>query len=241
MRTPSRAELLGIWEAGNGRPFTLRALLLIAAACDDRSWDEIAALSIGRRDALLLALRSRIFGARIIGVSACPQCSTTVEAEFTSTALLDEICTAPDSAEHELDIDGMHVRFRLPNSTDLLSIAAVADPADARRRLLERCVLSLDAESPRARDDSIESAVVRAMAAADSGADLRLAMQCPGCSHEWTAAFDVVRYTWKELHAWAARLLRDIDVLARVYHWRESDILSLSEERRRAYLELCAS
>jgi len=53
--------------------------------------------------------------------------------------------------------------------------------------------------------------------------------------------FDIARYLWSEVHAWALRFLREVDLIARTYHWREEDILALTPTRRQAYLELCAS
>jgi hypothetical protein len=50
--------------------------------------------------------------------------------------------------------------------------------------------------------------------------------------------FDMLAYFWSEIQMGARRLLREIHVLASAYGWRESEILTLSAARRRAYLEL---
>ena len=78
------------------------------------------------------------------------------------------------------------------------------------------------------------------MAQADPQADLQLAFRCPDCGHEWQPLFDIARFLWQELHAWALHMLREVDTLAASYHWAEADILALSPRRRQAYLELCA-
>ena len=85
------------------------------------------------------------------------------------------------------------------------------------------------------------SALAAAMAEADPQADLSLQFTCPDCHQQWEPVFDMARFVWQELHAWALRLLRDIDTLASSYHWSETDILAMSPRRRQAYLELCVS
>jgi hypothetical protein len=113
----------------------------------------------------------------------------------------------------------------------------------ARRRLLDRCLLS--AKNPEGEAVAVQDlppaalqAVAERMAAADPQGDVQLALQCPACGHAWPAAFDIVSFFWTEVDAWARVLLREIHVLASAYGWREADILALSPWRRRSYLEL---
>ena len=51
----------------------------------------------------------------------------------------------------------------------------------------------------------------------------------------------MAEYLWKEVLIEARRLLREVNALARTYHWREADILALSPRRRQAYLELAGT
>lgn len=88
---------------------------------------------------------------------------------------------------------------------------------------------------------SLQAELAQAMAQGDPQADLQLALCCPQCEHAWQPPFDIARFLWQELHAWALNLLREVDALAQAYHWTEADILGLSPRRRQAYLELCAS
>ncbi|MES1153596.1 MAG: hypothetical protein ABUL45_01560, partial [Rhodanobacter sp.] len=85
----------------------------------------------------------------------------------------------------------------------------------------------------------LQAEIAQAMAQADPQADLQLAFRCPDCGHEWQPLFDIARFLWQELHAWALHMLREVDTLAQAYHWAEADILALSPRRRQAYLELC--
>lgn len=246
MRTPTPAQLLQLWERGSGASATTCGLLLLGCSCDEYAAQALAALPLGRRDALLLQLRARLFGDEICSVASCPHCAATVEATFRCADLL---LTSPDNdtatLEHVSPTHGVHVQFRLPDSNDLLALEHGDGADDARQLLLERCVLAVsDAGAKRdvrSLSPPLQTEIAQAMAQADPQADLQLAFRCPDCGHDWQPVFDIARFLWQELHAWALRMLRDVDTLAYAYHWAEDDILSLSPRRRQAYLELCAS
>lgn len=243
MHTPTPAQLLQVWERGGDPSAAARGLLLLGCSCDEYSAETQAALPLGRRDALLLELRERLFGAAIDAVAACPQCAATVEATFRCDDLrLPDADAAASTLEHAAH--GIRVQFRLPDSRDLLALENCGDAGAARALLLERCVLAAqhggEAREPCSLPHELQAQIARAMAQADPQADLQLAFRCPDCGHEWQPLFDVARFLWQELHAWALHMLREVDTLAASYHWAEADILALSPRRRQAYLELCA-
>ncbi len=78
------------------------------------------------------------------------------------------------------------------------------------------------------------------MAAADPFAELLVTLTCPACSHEWSAVLDPVEFVWERLERWARHLGDDVHVLASAYGWSEADILALTPQRRRLYLEAVA-
>jgi hypothetical protein len=82
MRTPTAAELLDLWDRNLGQPPVRQALVLLAAAWPEVPVVALAHLSVGRRNACLLALRERLFGSRLPAVSACPRCGEQVELGF---------------------------------------------------------------------------------------------------------------------------------------------------------------
>jgi hypothetical protein len=49
---------------------------------------------------------------------------------------------------------------------------------------------------------------------------------------------DLPAFLWTEIEAQVRRLLLDIHTLAVAYGWSEREILSLSDARRRLYLEM---
>lgn len=241
MRALTDAELLSVWERGLGQPAVQQALYLLAAVSPETPPDDWALLSIGRRDAFLLALRERTFGSRIVSLATCPACDEQAEIAFEVAQVLAEPPSTPPSTL-TLHASGCHVQFRLPNSLDVAAIGNAESIDAARAALLARCLLSAERGGERVAAEQlpaeIASEVAARMSAADPQADVRLVCTCPACGHSWQAAFDVVSFFWTEICAWANRTLREIHWLASAYGWRETDILALSPMRRRLYLEM---
>jgi hypothetical protein len=247
MQVPSTQDLLAAWEHGRAAPRpTGRALALVSAACVDMRPDQIARLTIGARDHLLLKLRRKMFGARLAAVTRCPACHANLEMEFDA----DDIVVAPPGGteEHEraeglsLRHDGYDIAFRLPNSLDLLALPAGGSIDESKRHLIERVLqraLHGDrevsaAELPRALIDALDQQMSRA----DPQGEVRLNLNCAECEASWRAPFDIVSYFWSEIDAWAIGVLRDVHRLARAYGWPEGDILALSPMRRQCYLDM---
>lgn len=244
------AELLSVWERGRGQTVPARALLLAGAAANAPP-ETVAALSVGQRDSLLLALRVRLFGARLLSLTACPQCAHELELDFAASEI-----TAPalETLPETLLVEaaGYEACSRLPNGGDL--IAVVTDNQAARgdaqaaacgADLLARCLrwvrragdeewLENWAELPPA----LIAAIAARMEQADPQANVQLDLRCADCGHRWLALFDIVAHLWSELDDWARRTLREVHLLATAYSWREADILALSAQRRQLYLEM---
>ena len=241
MRPLSAAELLGAWEQGRAQTAVERSLALLAAACPGATPEALGQLSIGQRDARLLTLREWTFGPQLIGVARCGQCGEYLELAF-STGEIRALPEVEPAGTLALEAGGYQVHFRLPNSFDLLAIAATNDAAAARQALFERCLLA----ARRTEDDGqaaelptvVVDAVAEQMARADPQADVQLALSCPACGHAWRATFDIAAFFWSEIGAWAGRILREVHSLAAAYGWSEAEILALSPWRRQVYLEM---
>jgi hypothetical protein len=236
-------DILRMWEAGGDQQPIERALTLLAAACPESSREQLAALSISRRDSRLLELRTSTFGDTLNAFSECPQCAGHLEIRFAAA----EIRTTGDDRldVQEMKSRGITVRFRLPNSVDLAKAISAGKIDRAKEVLLQGCVIEArrgDAiVAPSELPPEVSEEINRLMAAADPVAEVLLNLQCPLCSHSWQALFDIAAFFWTEISAHARRLLREIDVLACTYGWGESEILGLSATRRQAYLELIGS
>jgi hypothetical protein len=246
----SASELLAIWERGRASSTIEQALMLLAAASPDSKPDDLAKLSVGRRDALLLALREAIFGTRLSGLTACPRCGQQLEVGIEAA----DIHVDAKSPEPELltvTCGAYLARVRLPNSNDLTALAVISDPepdeAAAIRRLLSRCLVELRRNGRRQRVDSsralpaaLTDAIAAEMEKADPQANVQLALDCADCGHRWLSGFDIVAFLWSEIDNWARRVLREVCALASAFGWREADILAMSAGRRQLYLQMIA-
>ena len=242
MRALSAEALLMVWETGRRQSSLERALTLLAAAWPKSSREELAALSIGERDARLIKLRAQTFGPELASRTHCPKCAEKIELSFVTgeiLALADSTSPLPDlSVKH----DDFVVSFRLLNSSDLAEIATSTDAVVGRQMLLRRCILNAErcgekissGELPKA----IVNAVVARIAKADPHAEVKLDVSCPTCGYGWSTLFDIVSFFWSEIEERAMRLLREVHVLASAYGWPEADILALSPLRRQSYLEM---
>lgn len=225
------AEIVDVWERGRRLTPAARALEVLAAA---GRGDDPGELAAGARDVLLAELRALTFGQRGEALVACPACGETVELELSAVELTGGLGAPREPLSVELD--GTRVRFRLPSAADLASLSG-GDAEAAELALLERCLLEP------VTDPSLElrRAVAERMAAEDPAAQVELLLACPGCNHEWGAAFDIASFLWAEIEASAQRLLHDVHVLATAYGWGEAEILALSPSRRHSYMELAAA
>ncbi len=240
MGAPSEAELLGIWERGEGQWPWRRALALLAGAAPGAAEDELASMPIGRRDAVLLDLREQLFGSAFTGLTACPACGEEIELTFNASEV--RRATANGDGPFTVNAGPYEVTFRLPVTADLVQLDGVSDLDAARAALLARCVTSTlrDGAAIAAADLPADAAnaVTARMSEIDPQADVSFDVACPSCAHAWLEPFDVVTFLWTELASWARGLLFNVHQLASAYAWSEDDILRLSPVRRNAYLEM---
>lgn len=244
MRALSASELLAVWERGQYQSVLERALLLLAAACPESPAEAIAKLSLGKRDARLLCLREWVFGRWIASLANCPSCGERLELALSTSDLRvhppEQSAEEPEPEPLSINLGDHEVRFRLPNSQDLVEVSKVQDHALARILLLEHCLVGVyhQGRETAAGDlpEEVITAITERMEQADPQANVQLALSCPTCSHEWQAAFDIVSFFWVEIHAWAIGILREVHALALAYGWREADILAMTPARRQAYL-----
>lgn len=229
MRALAATAILDVWEQSEGRRPWATALLALAAADLELGSDLDAAadLPIGERDRRLLRLRAATCGPRLGARATCPACGEEVELDLDT----DDLLAAPtDPAALRLDSGGVAVELRLPTSRDLAHAAAAPDPAAA---LARACVVAPEGLDLAAWAPAIEAA----LAAADPHAEIAVDLACPACHAEWSEVLDVCDYFTRELDVLAARLLDEVDRLARAYGWTEAEVLALGPRRRRHYLE----
>lgn len=185
--------------------------------------------TVGARQAALLNFYAENFGGRLDGVATCPRCATQVELNVPVAELVSGM-PSPEPVV-PLDMDGVRVQWRLPGAADIAASARCVDPAQGAVLLLER-IAGVGLSEP------ARMALAQRVAAADPYAEIFFDLSCPECESSWESPLDVGEFVWARLRSTARRLLGEVDELARAYGWSESEVLSLTEQRRGSYLEL---
>jgi hypothetical protein len=244
--SPNAESLLRVWEEYHGAHPIRRALALLEVAAPGAAMGDWAAAPIGRRDGRLLELYEILFGPQLHSVTNCPRCGEVLETSFTTRDL--SMPAVPPSVPGWIEFrdsgnSGMCIRYRLPNSEDLLQVTtATNDPDEAQIQLLRRCVSEVKRAGKRHALKELPAEVVdrlvEEMARQDPGADVQIQLDCPSCGYVWSVCFDIVSYFWSGLSDWAQRALAEVHLLARAYGWSEREILGLSATRRQQYVEM---
>ena len=241
-RTLSAPILLQIWEQGAAWHPIDQALLMVQTAYPDRPPQDLSELAIGQRDILLLQIRRDTFGDCIEAYVECPACQGGLEMTFSCETLLEGV---PESAvtRSTVEYDGIAWDLRAPNSRDMAAVAVAQDIEVAKETLFARCAQRKEARSdnPGPVPPSLQAIVERELAVLDPQAEILIDLTCQVCGHTWQTIFDIVAFLWREIHTRARRLLQEIDVLARTYGWTETEVLRLSETRRRLYVHMALS
>lgn len=125
--------------------------------------------------------------------------------------------------------------FEGPNGSHEERLATVAPANDPARQLLGLCGLDDSAMADAARFTTHDLQTIEAAfeASCPDVADL-IHTQCPTCAANIEARIDPLDFAFPRARA----LLHEMHLIARAYHWSESDILTMPSSRRSAYAEL---
>ncbi|BAV06606.1 hypothetical protein SAMN05421788_107267 [Filimonas lacunae] len=241
MRPLTTTELLQVWENGLHQSLTERSLHLLCVACGMQNIQQAARLSIGTRDACLLQLRQWMFGNRLLNMAHCPHCRQQVEWEQpVHTLQVQNMVWEP--LEYAAEKEGYSIRFRLPQTQDIWQVQHITEPGEATLKVLQACIQeALYQGQPCAIQHlpgEVAEHIMQRMSEADPQADITMQLNCPACATQWNAVFDIASFLWTEIHQWSLRMLQEIGTLAKVFSWSEQDIMNMSAQRRRLYLEM---
>jgi hypothetical protein len=248
MTLPATADLLAVWESARGLHPLARALALLAASEPGAGLETLAALPLGEIHRRSLSLFERWCGPDLEAYAQCPSCAERLEVPVALRDLRPAAAEVPGVAACEngfvLAGGGLTIRFRLPAGLDLLRAARSASPPEARLRLLQGCVIAAERDGVSLPPADLGPAAIallgKAMEGLDPGGDPRVEVACAACGHLWELAVDPGLFLWQKLDVESQRLLHQVDTLARIYHWRERDILRMSPARRQSYLRMAA-
>jgi Family of unknown function (DUF6760) len=217
-------------------------------------------LAVGDRQFLLMKLREITLGPEVQAVAACPWwgCSQRVNVDFSlaevpvrdglagpvhTMQLSEEAAAVTDDGERH-----RHVEFRLPNGGDQEALAqlAMANQAAALSALLHRCLVAVGPARPPTQElvDRLTARarleIEEAIAAAAPGPELTMEARCPACGRAFGLPFEIQDFFFGDLHDTADLLYREVHYLAYHYHWSEAEILGLTRDKRRHYINVLA-
>jgi hypothetical protein len=242
MRSLSAQQIVRVWELGQHQHVLDRAITILTMACPEHTASDLAALSIGQRDAYLLRLRELTFGDELTSFAACPHCGERLESTLRVSNFRIVDLQPPQSQRYRCQIADFEMQFRLPNSWDLAAIVGQQNVMQAKSMLEQRCLLQASLHGQLTDYDRLPPDIIQQfgvqIADCDPQAEILLSFTCPACEHHWNVLFDIVTFFWSELAAQAKRSLHEVHVLARFYGWREVDILTMTTARRQLYLSL---
>jgi hypothetical protein len=218
-------------------------------------------LLIADRQYLLLKLREITFGEQINANLFCPwpDCGKRISAEFSTLEIPVKVSDhkgpvfnmdlTPEAVY--INDDGekfKEIGFRLPNGEDqeIVSPLVSENEAKALSQLLGRCIKKIgpienpcqevvDKLSPLARME-----IEKKMDAVGPKVDLSMETSCPECGRDFIVPFDLQDFIFGELRTDLDLLYREIHYLAYHYHWGEREIMEMSWEKRRRYIEVLA-
>ena len=242
MKSLTAQGIVEAWGRGKTAPPQQRSLALLSVAFPDAAPRDLVDTSVGRRDALLLALRSRSFGPRLKSYVQCAHCEATLHFELDADEILAESKAPAGSLTESIVVEEFAVRFRSPSARDLAQAAELDTVEAGRRLLLERCVLKADRAGRSVGASELPEEVVLAISERlleiDPLLEVPVELNCSICGEDRTVVLDIGAFLWDEVVATAQKLMYEVFILARGYGWSESEVLAMGTARRQYYLEM---
>ena len=216
-------------------------------------------LLIEDRQFLLLKIRSMTFGDKVIATINCPNetCKEKIDIDFDISDIAFDYKSRPDHlhtfelSAYALETSGLPadektIVIRLPNGGDQESIVSIAEQNEAKAysTLLHRCIRAIGgSHNPDQKLISQLSSLARReieskLMEVSQDMELSMATGCPICDIKFTVPFDIQDFFLGELKISRHQLYKEVHYLAYHYHWSEKEIMSMSRNKRRQYIEL---
>jgi hypothetical protein len=217
------------------------------------------ALVVADRQYLLLKAREVTFGDRVNTSVLCPwpDCGKSVDIDFSTKdiPIKESVRKGPIykmelwSENCLLDENGtghQEILFRLPHGEDqeLISSLLEKNEAAAMTALFKRCILAVGSHT-RIDDELINRLapaarleIEREMEAVAPKVEMIMEATCPECGRMFTAPFDLQDFFFGEFRMSRDLLHREVHYLAYYYHWSEREIMEMTREKRRQYIDV---
>lgn len=232
-------------EIPNNIPIHRRALFFlerIVTFSDEKKIDTIQALrhlSIGDRVAILFNARKIILGNIIACTATCLNCSSKMSFDLNISDLLQIHRSDKNQEFYELNTEGYKIKFRPLCAIDQdYSIKKFSSVEMIGNKLVKSCVVNSIPLLPKILPKKIEIDIGMKMDDIDPLSDLSLRVSCPECSKIFEVFFPSEEFILREFAAHSKNLEHEIHWIALHYGWSESEILKLSLQKRKRYVEL---
>lgn len=223
------------------------------------SEDVVRQLLVADRQYLLLKLRQATFGnlVRVNLFCPWPDCGQQVSITFAidDVPVIEATARAPfytltlsPAALGEQGDAGCEVCFRLPNGADQEAVSPLLsmNEASALTLLLARCIRSIGSHgSPNVEQIAALPSLARAeietaMESLAPRIETNIEVSCAECGRAFVAPFDLQRFFFGDLRTDSDLLYREVHYLAYHYHWSEREIMEMTREKRRKYIDVLA-
>lgn len=246
MQNLTDEDILYLWESNIDSHPMDKALAILSRALPEFNRDQLAYLTQGKRDNLLLQVRQSTFGDLLQTFAQCPGCGRVAEFSLSCERLCRCSSVIMDIARAISENDEGRVSARLNNGKGLerVGLYQYKNKFEETNVIYHKRVyktnsgLAQSVAQPLSYD--IEFSLNQSLANADPLPELILTLNCPDCNCQWQAALDVIDMLWKEIVRAATQVIQEVHELALAYGWREQDVLALTSMRRAAYLKLIA-
>lgn len=236
MQKLTNQAILATWEIGAKQHPIDQALTLLQLQDSTQSRHDLATLSLGERNQLLLDFYQTWFGNKVSGHVGCQNCGELLALDVNSNIFKN----LPKERHQSLRYKEFDINFRLLTSYDLAEIANYQDVEQASNKLIQSCITSVEQHGEAVWLDEIPEELLiklsNTVVACDPYAEILLMLKCPNCEYSQQIVIDFGQLLWRKFEQLAVQLLEDIQRLAAYYHWREQDIIAMPALRRHFYL-----
>ncbi|MGP8305592.1 T4 family baseplate hub assembly chaperone [Vibrio sp. YIC-376] len=250
-----------VWELASSCRGQNRAAIMASAYLPDSLKPSFNNWSVAGRDHLLLLAYQCQFGDDINVSTSCTECGEKAELSFTASQILSTASVSFNNGwnavtrtldtevylplYHEIHIDGVQCRFRLPCIADLMAVKQgdsvlfqfaqrVLDQESFKqvsRKLAEK-------EDVHSGWEALFDELERGMLECEPLSVVSLVTACPECGAKAEHQFDIASQFWAQLSAHVEKQLWDVHLLASAYGWSSQDILAMSPARRRRHISM---